>query len=192
MRFTFLYVSLFSIILISCKKEERLQQAIANQKEIQKRDSIFSVINKAWHFSIIDFKPKTQAIVNNWNQWLSFQDELSQKPTRTLSAFRQKTKDIVNKTRELDKNIPEIFDIPEIKSRLLALNSKAEMLSLYFDLDVIPEKKVEIVLFDMNEEIKSIQNKMERIVLRSHKYFEEGEEEMLKSLMESHKETRLH
>ena len=168
-------------VLASCQNNDQNRTA-ENKKELQKREAIFKNIEKGWIFYD---SPLTEASENSrvtWNEWRLFLEELAQKPKKTLGAFQQKSKAITKKALALNENIPSDYSIPPIKSRISALISKVQMLDLYINLDVVPDKKVTKLVAEINLELVSLQRQMEKTVDKKKITVEEGESDLLKMM----------
>ena len=168
-------------ILTSCQNNDQNRTA-ENKKELEKREVIFKNIQKGWVFYD---SPLTEASENtrvSWNEWRLFLEELAQKPKRNIGAFQQKSKAITKKALALNDNIPSDYSIPPIKSRISALIAKVQMLDLYINLDVVPDKKVTKLVAEINLELVSLQRQMEKTVDKSKIPVEEGESDLLKMM----------
>ena len=116
----------------------------------------------------------------SWNEWRLFLDELNQKPKKTIGAFQKKSTELSKKAAALNDNIPIAFNTPPIKSRIAALLSKLRMLDLYLHLDNIPDQKALVFITEINTELVSLQNQMDKIVQKSKIPLEEGESDLIK------------
>ena len=104
----------FSLVFVflSCKNDDQKRLA-ENKKETQKREAIFTNIQKGWVFYDT---PVTEASENNmatWNEWRMFLAELAQKPKKNIGAFQQKSKSLSKKVMALNDNIPLEFNKPQ-------------------------------------------------------------------------------
>ena len=177
-----IYTLFFLILLsISCKNdnEKRVENS---KKDIQKKELIFSKIEKGWVFNTTPINQTSQTITATWNEWRLFLTELSQKPKKTIGAFQQKAKALSTKAMALNDKIPPQFDKPQIKSRISTLITKVRMLDLFIHLDNIPDKKVILLVAEINTELVALQTQMDRIVIKSKIPLEEGESEIRKML----------
>ena len=168
-------------ILTSCQNNDQNRTA-ENRKELEKREVIFKNIEKGWVFYD---SPLTEASENSrasWNEWRLFLEELAQKPKKTIGAFQQKSKAITKKALALNDNIPSDYSIPPIKSRISALIAKVQMLDLYINLDVVPDKKVTKLVAEINLELVSLQRQMEKTVDKKKIPVEEGESDLMKMM----------
>lgn len=181
MRFKRVYIVILLGLFVSCKGNSEEKEA-ENLRATQKKDSIFITISNAWQFSNNTFNPATQSIIDQWNEWRNFQSELLQKPKSTIGAFKQKSKAITAKAEQLNKNIPAIFNTPQIISRITTLITKIKSLEMFITLDAIPEKKVVSLITDINTEIGALQDQMQVITKKANTHLEEGEAKMLKLL----------
>lgn len=171
----------FSISLLSCQDDTN--QRVAETLKTEKRnDSIFTVISNNWKFNIAPLNEKTKTRTTSWNEWRQFNSELAQKPTGSIGAYKQKTKNLVNKADQLKNNIPPFFDKPQVRSRIDVVITKIKSLYTYLNIDNIPEKKVIAIIAETRNEITSLQDQMEELVRISEIPKEMGEEEMLRAL----------
>ncbi len=171
----------FSALLFSCKDDEA-QRIAETAKAAKLNDSILKVINENWKFNVAPLTPKVAEQIKGWNEWQQYNTELMQKPTGSITAFRQKSKNLVTKSDELKNNIPPFFDKPQVRSRIGVLNTKIKSLYTYINLEVIPEKRVLSLIKEVTHETTSLQNQMNEMIVISEIKKETGEEEMLKAL----------
>lgn len=168
-------------IFSSCQNDD--QKRIAeNNKEIQRKEVQFKNIEKSWVFYDTPITEASEKSMANWNEWRLFLNELAQKPKKTLGAFQQKSKVLTTKVMALNDNIPAEFNIPPIKSRISTVLAKVQMLNLYINLDVIPEKKVASIIAEINTELVSLQRQMEKTIDKSKIPVEVGESDLLKMM----------
>ncbi|WP_091258657.1 hypothetical protein [Flavobacterium omnivorum] len=173
----------FSLIflLLSCKDDN--QKRIAeNEKAIQRREIIFTNVQKGWVFYDTPVTEASENSVATWSEWRIFLAELAQKPKKTIGAFQQKSKSLTKKAMALNDNIPFEFSKPQIKSRISTLITKVQMLDLFLNLDNIPDKKVTQLVAEINLELVSLQRQMDKIVDKSNIPVEEGESDLLKMM----------
>jgi len=172
---------LFALVfLFSCNdKEERMADS---NKAAKHNDSVFAIINQNWKFNIPPAAPKVQSLIGNWQDWRMFNQELQQKPKKSLNAFRLKAKNLSAKAGVLENTIPNRFNKSAVRSRISTLNTKIKSLEMYLDLEYIPTKKVIPLIQDISSEVISIQNQMNEIIVKSEIPKEEGEAIMLQAL----------
>jgi hypothetical protein len=179
--------SIFSLCLLivfsfsACKDDSKTRE-LEVKKALKEKTLVYNAINKAWVFSERTLTPESQTISSNWNEWRLFINELNQKPKGTIGAFQRKTKSLVQKADAISLNIPAKLNKPQIKSRIMAMITKVKTLHTFLNLERIPEKKVIILVSDLNIEVNAIQDQIEEIVRRDNIQLEEGEGEMLNSL----------
>jgi hypothetical protein len=171
----------FSALLFSCKDDETQRRA-ENIKAQKLNDSILKVISENWRFNVAPVNDKVAAHLAGWNEWQQFNAELMQKPTGSITAYRQKTKNLVAKADQLKANIPQFFDKPQVRSRIGVLITKIKSLYTYINIDVIPEKKVVSLINEITHETTSLQNQMNELIILSEIPKEVGEDEMLRAL----------
>ena len=168
-------------ILASCQNNDQ-NRATENKKELEKRELKFKNIEKAWVFYDSPLTEASENSTASWNEWRLFLEELAQKPKKTIGAFQQKSKAITKKALALNDNIPSDYSIPSIKSRISALIAKVQMLDLYINLDVVPDKKVTKLVAEINLELVSLQRQMEKTVDKKKIPVEEGESDLIKMM----------
>jgi hypothetical protein len=181
MKFKFIYFFSLIFVLNSCKNdtEKRLVEA---EKDAKKQELIFSNINKAWVFNAKPINETSRSTALGWNEWRLFLAELDQKPKKTIGAFQKKSTEISKKAMALNDNIPIEFAKPQIKARISALITKIKMLDLFIHLNAIPDQKIIVLVSEINAELASLQNQMDKIVQKSKIPLEEGESDLLKML----------
>lgn len=179
MRLFYILIALF--LFVSCEDNEASRKE-AQLKELQKEELQFNKINKSWNFTPIVFSPKANAELKNWEEWRQFINELSQKPKSSMGAFQIKAKLLSKKIEAVLTTLPEYFNKPEIKSRLVVLKTKINSLDLFINLDDIPDQKVIILIGEINTELMSIQNQVDEIVRKSEIPMEQGEADMIRML----------
>jgi hypothetical protein len=163
-----------SAAVISCQDDDRQRRA-ETLRTIKQNDSILKIISNNWKFDVPPLRPEVALRVSTWNEWQQFNNELAQKPTGSLRAYRQKTKTLVTRAEKLRDNIPLFFNKPQVRSRIGVIITKIKSLYTYINLEVIPDKKVTALLAEVTSETVSLENQLE-----IPKEF--GEEEMLRAL----------
>ncbi|SHF81315.1 hypothetical protein SAMN05443549_101431 [Flavobacterium fluvii] len=181
MKFKYLYLLSLLFVLNSCKNENQKRLA-ENKKDAQKKEVIFSNINKAWVFNANPVNETSRSTASGWSEWRMFLSELEQKPKKTIRAFQDKSAEISKKVMALNTNVPVNFDKPQFKARIAILITKVRMMDLYIHLKDIPDQKVVALIPEINTELVSLQNQMDKIVQKSKIPLEEGESELLRML----------
>uniref|UniRef100_UPI00404B5396 hypothetical protein n=1 Tax=Flavobacterium sp. TaxID=239 RepID=UPI00404B5396 len=179
MKYFFSFTVVFFIIL-GCSNNQKQNELSA--REAQKNTAIFLEISKKWNFIFPKTETSIQATLNSWNEWTQFQKELEQKPKTTLLAFQLKISNVSQKADSLGYTIPEQFNIPQVRSRLVTLNTKINALDTYMNLQKIPEKKVVQLIENINSEIKGIYGQYNEILIKKMIPKEIGEDDMIKAL----------
>jgi hypothetical protein len=170
-----------AFVLFSCKDDSQ-KRLVETQKDIKKKELIFSNIEKGWVFNANPINSTSLSNKSTWKEWGLFLTELEQKPKKTIGAFQKKSTEISKKVMDLNNSIPIDLNQPQIRSRISALITKVRMLDLYIQLDNIPYKKVVVLVGEINTELASMQNQMDLIVRKSKIPFEDGESELIKML----------
>ena len=177
------YISLLLSVMtfISCS-ENADKREIEKTRDVKKKEVVFTNINNAWKFNTQPVNATTEALAISWNEWRVFLNELSQKPQSTIGAFRKKAQTLSLKVVELNNNIPVLYSKPEVKSRIAVLTSKINSLNLYISLADIPDKKVTVLIGEINIELASLQREIGEIVRKNQIPKEEGELDMIRLL----------
>ena len=181
MKFKFLYLFSLVFVLNSCKNDTE-KRLVETQKDAKKKELIFSNINKGWAFNANPINATSQANTLSWNEWRLFLAELNQKPKKTIGAFQKKSTELSKKAMALNEFIPAEFNKPQIKARISILITKVRMLDFYIHLNDIPDQKVLALIPEINTELASFQNEMDKIVQKNKIPLEEGESDLLKML----------
>lgn len=181
MKFKFIYLFSLIFVLNSCKNDTE-RRLVETEKAAKKKELIFSNINKGWVFNSNPINATSQANTLSWNEWRLFLAELEQKPKKTIGAFQKKSTELSKKAMALNDFTPAEFNKPQIKARISTLVTKVRMLDLFIHLNDIPDQKVLVLVGEINEELVSLQNQMDKIVQKSKIPLEEGESDLLKML----------
>lgn len=174
-------IILFSILsIISCSNFSEMNEEAKKAQE--KNEAVFKSISKEWNFDFPKTRPEIQNTLDNWNDWRQFQNELEQKPKTTLTAFQLKIKNVSGRADSLHLKVPEKFNNPQVRSRLLTLDTQLNSLETYLNLRLIPEKKVVSLIKAVNQEIAGVYIQMEEVVIKEAIPMEIGEAEMIHAL----------
>lgn len=152
------------------------------EKEMKKREAIFTNINRGWNFNSQPLNQTASELRTNWAEWRVFLNELGQKPKSSIGAFQQKAKTLSKKAAELNNNIPINYDLPEIKSRIAVITTKVNAINLYINLNQIPDKKIVQLVQEINDVVGSMQRQLDEIKQKSKIKMEEGEADMIRML----------
>lgn len=176
--FKLLILSVFSSILFfSCKQND--EQVLLVEKMEKKNRESFEQINKAWQLNIPVTGPEVRGVLNQWQDWKNFEEELQQKPKSSISAFKQKVLNLVVKSTSLHENVPPRFNIPQVRSRIVALQTKILALDTYFSLDVVPHEKVQNLIATINKELHAFYMQCEEIIIKNNIPTEIGEPKII-------------
>ena len=181
MKLYFSTLLLLLVFLSSCQEDPK-SRALEQEKETQKREVIFTNINKGWNFNSQPINETSRKLTTNWAEWRVFLNELGQKPKSSISAFQQKAKTLSKSAIDLNINIPIKFDLPEIKSRIAVITTKINAINLYIHLNQIPDKKIVQLIQEINSEVASLQSQFDEIIVKSEIKIEDGEGDMLRML----------
>lgn len=176
--FKILILSVFSSLLFfSCKNEDK--QTLLVEKMEKKRLESFNQIDKAWTLNIPTASPEVNSVLSQWKDWKSFEQEIKEKPKSTISAFKQKVLNLVSKSDSLHLNVPSKFNQPQVRSRIVALQTKILALDTYFSLDIVPHEKVQDLIVAINKEMTAFYMQCEEIVVKSKIPTEIGEPKII-------------
>lgn len=185
MKYKLLYIYALLLLMVSCKEEDNQKRLVENAKDAQKKKVIFENIKKGWDFYDEPINEATEESVKTWNELRLFMQELAQKPKKTISAYQQKSTAISKKVMALNTNIPELFNKPQIKSRISVLTTKVRLMDMFIHLDNIPDKKVVQLVGEINKELATLQRQIDILTEKSKIPVEEGEDEMRRMLLDS-------
>ena len=169
------------IMLFSCQNDNEIREK-ERLKNIEKSEKIFDKINKSWEFNDVRSSEEVRAILKNWNEWNDFSRELSQKPKSSINAFRKKAIALSKKAEDLNKNIPEKFNNPQVKSRISIIVTQLRSLDLYINLDQIPAEKVISLIPSVNKGMQSLEAQFQEILRKEKIPLEQGEADMIRML----------
>lgn len=181
MKLKFTAIFFIVITLLSCKNDSE-KQLIDAERDLQKNELIVTNISKGWGFNATPSNLASQENTVKWNEWRLFLAELNRKPQKTISAFKKKSTELSKKVTALNDNIPLEFSKPQIKARISTLITKVRLLDLFLHLNAIPDQKVVVLVTQINEELASLQNQMDKLVQKSKIPLEEGESDLLRML----------
>ena len=179
-----LYGWMFLMLFSSCKDEDPKRLEAQKMAEI-KQDSIFKEITKYWQFSVPTPETKANDLLQSWPQWKEFSFELRQKPGINLTNFRNKAALLSQKIKQIQATLPQDFQTPAVKSRLLVLQTQINSLELYLNLDQIPLEKLKNYCAEINEAMAAIILQMDAVFVRADIPLEEGELETRQQLKDT-------
>lgn len=172
--FNIIMISIFSsVLLFSCKDEDQ-QKLLIEKMEKRNRES-FEQINQAWVITIPPASSEVSSALSGWKEWQSFAQEIKQKPKTSISAFKLKVQNLVSKSDSLHLSVPTRFNKPQVRSRIVALQTKILALETYFSLDVVPHEKAKDLIAAINKEMTAFYMQCEEIVVKSKIPVEIGE-----------------
>ncbi len=172
------YILLLSISF-SCKKSDPVIELTDLDK---KNQASLSQINSAWNISFPSTDPEVSTELNKWKEFQNFIREVKQKPNSSLNAYRIKITNLSNRADSLYLNTPKKFDLPQVRSRLVAMHTQLQALDTYFSLDIIPLDKVSPLFLSLNKELNAFYTQCNEIIIKSKIPTEIGEKEMIKAL----------
>jgi hypothetical protein len=170
-----------SLTLVSCQEDPKIR-LLEQEKEAKKQEVIFNNINKGWNFNTQLTNETARSLTSSWTEWRVFLNELGQKPKSSIGAFKAKAKTLSKKAADLNNNIPVMFAVPEVKSRIATINTKINSINLFINLQQIPDTKIIKLVQEINVEVASLQFQLDEITRKSNIKIEDGENDMLRML----------
>ena len=181
MKLKLLYTFLAIVLLASCKDDSE-KRRLENEKQQKKNELVFEKVSKAWDFYDEPINETSENLASDWSEFRSLLNELRLKPKKTIGAFQQKATAISKKAAAMNDNIPEKFNLPQVKSRIATMTTKVRLLDLYIHLDAIPVDKLTKIIAEINNELASLQRQLDKIEVTSNIPVEEGEAELKKMM----------
>ena len=176
------FLSLFIVVLVFVSCNDYSEQNEKSLQLAQKQEAVFKAISKKWAFTFPEAKPEVKQMTKEWNQWEQFKRELEEKPKTSLLAFQLKIKTVSKRVDSLSLTVPENFNIPQVRSRLITLNTKIKSLDTFIHLEEIPQQKVLTLITEINEEIKGVYTQWDEIIIKKAIPKEIGEDLMIRAL----------
>ena len=174
----YIFTIFIALFLTSCQQEtQQTKEQLAAQE--QKKEQLFKTLSQAWNIQKPMQNPEVTQNLTGWKQWNALETEIFEKPQSSITAFKLKTKNISQRVDSIFIKIPAIFDKPEVRSRLTALQTKIKMLETFVNLDSIPLAKTQKTIQEINQELNSINSQWNEIIIKNKIPKEIGEEEML-------------
>jgi hypothetical protein len=117
---------------------------------------------------------------NKWQEWQNFSKELYFKPKYSLTAFKQKSKDLTIKAELLNNTLPTFINKQEITTRFIVLHLQIKNLEMYLNLKNINQQKVLKSIDAINKELLVIEKMVNELALKSKIVKEAGEENIIR------------
>lgn len=181
MKLRFLATLLIVACITSCQEDPKLR-ALQQEKETQKREVIFTNISKGWNFNSLPTNETARSLTTYWAEWRVFLNELGQKPKSSIGAFQQKARTLSKRALELNNNIPIKYNLPEIRGRIAVITTKVNAINLYIHLNQIPDKKIVLLVQEINTELASLYAQIDEIRIKGEIKMEDGEADMIRML----------
>ena len=70
--------------------------------------------------------------------------------------------------------MPAKFNEPQVRSRIIAMQTKLQALDTYFSLDIVPQDKVERLIKELNQEIMAFYSQCEELIIKNKIPVEDG------------------
>src|SRR4051812_8593580 len=101
MNFKFACLLTLLFVLNSCKNENEIR-IVETKRDVQKKEVIFSNIDKGWAFNANPINATSRANISTWKEWREFLSGLEQKPRKTIGAFQKKSAELSKKAMALN------------------------------------------------------------------------------------------
>ncbi len=176
------FLSLFTVVLVFVSCTDYSEQNEKSLRLAQKQEAVFKAISKKWVFTFPEAKPEVKQTLKDWKKWEQFKRELEEKPKTSLLAFQLKVKNVSKRVDSLSLTVPENFNIPQVRSRLITLDTKIKSLDTFLNLEEIPQQKVLTLITEINEEIKGVYTQCDEVIIKKAIPKEIGEDIMIRAL----------
>lgn len=176
------FLSLFIVVLVFVSCNDYSEQNEKSLRLAQKQEAVFKAISKKWVFTFPEAKPEVKQTLKDWKKWEQFKRELEEKPKTSLLAFQLKVKNVSKRVDSLSLTVPENFNIPQVRSRLITLNTKIKSLDTFLNLEEIPQQKILTLITEINEEIKGVYTQCDEVIIKKAIPKEIGEDIMIRAL----------
>ncbi len=176
----FLYCFILLCVLTSCQDKAFENKAAQELKE--HHEKVFQSVSSNWTFDFPSAQPEIETTLQEWNHWQQFQHELQQHPKTSMLAFQMKIDNVAKRADSLSLQVPERFNNPQVKSRLITLSTQLNSLNTYMQLEEVPEKKVLELIKTVNNEISSVYLQLNEIIVKEKIPMEMGEADMIRAL----------
>lgn len=179
MKIILFFIGVCTLLFLGCK-DDGVNQAASQQRDVKKKDLIFATVNAGWIFRINDLQPEAQNLTSNWPAWRLFINELKQKPKSSIGAFQKKSKSLSKLADSVFKTIPSKLQKPAIKARITVILTMVRNLELYMNLQTVQADKAVIIISEINQAINSFQMQLDEMVRKSQIPVEQGEPDLIK------------
>ncbi|MEO0060346.1 MAG: hypothetical protein RLZZ312_1993 [Bacteroidota bacterium] len=179
MKIILFFIGVCTLLFLGCK-DDGVNQAASQQRDVKKKELIFATVNAGWIFRINDLQPEAQNLTSNWPAWRLFINELKQKPKSSIGAFQKKSKTLSKYADSVHKTIPTKLQKPAIKARITVILTMVRNLELYMNLQTVQADKAVIIISEINQAINSFQMQLDEMVRKSQIPVEQGEPDLIK------------
>lgn len=167
---------LTGISLIGCQKKGETIETPQNQPT---QDSLIRTIHAKWNFKISISNPAVSTKLSNWEEWRNYVNELTIAPNPSLSAFKHKAGNLVQKVALIRSNIPELYNKQETKARISLLETNIQNLDMHLELDPMNQKEVLRLLGAIQKNTKSIIYQFDEFEIKAKIPKEIGEDQLI-------------
>jgi hypothetical protein len=171
---------LFLVLIVSCQKDNSVELKASRDKEIAKNKKFYTILEKKWEFYGLEFDSIVTDDMKNWEKWQNFTKELYFKPKYSLTAFKQKSKELTKKSDSLSITLPSFINKQEVATRFNVLHLQLKNLEMYLNLEKINQQKVLLHINSVNEELLVIEKMINEVALKSKIVKEAGEENIIR------------
>lgn len=167
---------LTGISLIGCQKKVETIDTAQNQPT---QDSLIRTIHAKWNFKVSISNPTVSTKLSNWEEWRNYVNELTIAPNPSLSAFKHKAGNLVQKVALIRSNIPELYNKQETKARISLLETNIQNLDMHLELDPMNQKEVLRLLGAIQKNTNSIIYQFDEFEIKAKIPKEIGEDQLI-------------
>lgn len=167
---------LTGISLIGCQKKVETIETTQNQPT---QDSLIRTIHAKWNFKVSISNPMVSTKLSNWEEWRNYVNELTIAPNPSLSAFKHKAGNLVQKVALIRSNIPELYNKQETKARISLLETNIQNLDMHLELDPMNQKEVLRLLGAIQKNTNSIIYQFDEFEIKAKIPKEIGEDQLI-------------
>lgn len=143
-----------SWLLVQCDKKPEATSTV--EQSAVSGDSVLVVMKKNWKFDQIQYPAEAYAVLNNWDNWRIFFQNLQKRPTNSLRAYKEQVKMLLSDVESVESSVPEGFQNPRIFSRINVLKTHLQQLDMYLELNPLPLKDIQSLLPKIDKDIRVV------------------------------------
>lgn len=184
-----IFLVAFSLTLLttSCKDEEKFEKE-QEIKIAQHNDSVYAFLQNNWKFTVPTASNELEPLLEEWNSWQEFKQELQLKPVSTIGAFQKKADVLTQKLTSLAfQKFPNELNLPDVKARLALLQTSLNNLHMFITVEPIEIDRTKKDIKMVNNSLKVLFEQMEENLIKKKFPKEMGEDEMIEAMSSERK-----